>query len=225
MALQTVTQEGRIHARTLNCAFEGTVVMPGATRLREFLNRPNPTISLTDVTVTTAPPGVSRSPEEVAALTVYKSQILYATLVEEIRRARANVYERDVLAAHLKKALFTFQLDGGIIVTGEVVGGEHAVAFPKGAFLAIANPTLTNLRGIDLLGALTFVLINMNRMEYYKSVGAEPGPPVERAEAEEPVQEVQAEAPVKSPPDPEMDFSDFEAQFVRIGPTDIKTPS
>lgn len=216
MALQSVTQEGRIHARTLNCTYEGMVVMPGATRLREFINRPNPTLSLTDVTVTTAPPGVSRPPEEVAAVTVYKSQVLYATLVEEIRRARANVYERDVLAAHLKKALFTFQLDGGVLVTGEVVGGEHAVAFPKGGFLAVANPTLTNLRGTDLLGTLTFVLINLNRIEYYRSVGGETMPSLQRTEAEESPEET---------PTPDMDFSDFEEQFVRIGPAGIKAPS
>ncbi|MCU0611262.1 MAG: hypothetical protein MUE60_05670 [Candidatus Eisenbacteria bacterium] len=216
MALQNVTQEGRIHARTLNSAYEGMVVMPGATRLKEFINRPCPTLNLTDVTVTTAPPGASRSPEEAPVITLYKSQILYLTLVEEIRRARTRVYERDVLAAHLKKELFTFQLDGGLLVTGEVVGGEHSVAFLKGMFLAVANPTVANLRGVDLLGALSFVLINLNRVEYYRPLSGEPGEPVQRSECEEPLAE---SAPV------DTDFSEFEAQFVRLDRVKIKPPS
>ena len=215
MALQNVTQEGRIHARSLNSTYEGMVVMSGATRLKEFINRPCPTIGLTDVEVTTAPLGVARPSEHAPAVTIYKSQILYATLVEEIRRARAKVYERDVLAAHLKKEAFVFQLDGGIIVTGEVVGGEHSVAFLKGTFLAVSNPTVADLNGADLLGALSFVLINLHRVEHYRSLSGEVHEPMARIECEEPI-----EAP--PPPEPKMDFSDFEAQFVRIGRADIK---
>lgn len=218
MALQNDTQEGRIHARTTTSAYEGSLVLPGAVRFKEFINRPSPTMTLTDAEVTTSPPGAVGSVERVPSVTIYKSHILYATLVDEIRRARARVYERDVLAAHLRKELFSFQLDGGIVVTGEVVGGEHSIVFLKGAFLAIANPTVANLRGADLLGALSFVLINVGRIEHYRSIGGGASAPVLHEEAEERAEEP---PPVQRAPS-EMDFSDFEAQFVRIDRLDAK---
>lgn len=170
-----VHQEGRVHGRTLNATFEGHLLLPAATRLKEFLNRPAPLITLTDVDLTVSPLGIKGSSERVPSLTVYKAQLLYITVLEELRLARGLVYERDVVAARLKKELFLFQLDAGVTVTGQVVGGEHTVVYHKGMFLAVVNPQVCTMRGTPLLPNTGFVLVNLGHVEFFRPLGESQG--------------------------------------------------
>ncbi len=211
MPIQSPAPESRVHIRTVNTTFEGTIALGGSVRLKEFINRPSPTLTLTDARLCIAPVGVIRPFQAVQAVTLYKAHILYATLVQEVSGSREKVYERDVLAARLRREDFLFQLDGGILVTGEVVGGDHSIAFARGNFLAVSHPNVTNLRGENVLSGVSFVLINLGHVEYYRALSGEA-----------PSVTLPAESAAEEALEPE--FPDFQDQFIRIDKVDLKTP-
>ncbi len=196
----------RVLIRTENASYVGNLVLPTSTRLKEFINRNDAWISLSDAQVTNWIPGKQGIPERVQRVVLRKRLIEYVTLLsQDVRPDKIKVYERDVLGVRMRKGSFSFHLGGGIMVSGEVIGGEKTITYHRGGFLAVTNPIISDLKSDGAAFETKFVLINIERIESYeKELGAEeadlePGAP-----------------PKMKPHDEPMDFSDFENQFIKL---------
>jgi hypothetical protein len=190
------------------------------TRLKEFLARPQPTFVLTDVVITAStgtPPEGSGRVEEA---NLFKTHVQFITTVDEAKGTNKEIQERDAVAVKMVRELYSFRLSAGFTVEGEILGGEKTILYHKGSFLAVIDPSIVDRNGRRLDGDFSFVLINLASLESFTRLSRISDALTEHAE----LAEAERERDPEEEPKQEMDFSDFEEQFVRLD-RPVRVPS
>jgi hypothetical protein len=202
----------RVFVRTSNAVYEGTITLPVRTRLKEFLARPQPTFVLTDVVTTASTGALVEGSKRTNEMNVFKNHVQFMTTVEEVKNARGKSYERDVVAAKMVREVYLFRMNAGFVIQGDILGGEQTILYHKGSFLAVVQPSIVDRNGRELERGFSFVLINLAALESFTRLSRIGDAMAERTE----LAEAEHVNDTDSEPEQEMDFSDFEEQFVRV---------
>lgn len=221
MVEDRMAHQSRVFVRTSNTIYEGTIALPVRTRLKEFLARPQPTFVLTDVVITMSTTGPVEGSGHANEASVFKTHVQFITTVDESNSASGKIYERDVVAAKMARELYSFRLSAGFTIEGEILGGEQNILYHKGSFLAVTRPSIVDRTGRKLERGFSFVLINLAALESFTRLSRISDALTERAE----LAEAERERDLDDEPQKEMDFSDFEEQFVRLDkPVQVPSP-
>ena len=207
-----MTYRCRVFVRTTNAVYEGTVALPVRTRLKEFLARPQPTFTLTDAVITASTGAIVEGSRRVNEASVFKNHVQFITTVEEVKNARGRIYERDVVAAKMVREVYLFRMSAGFTIQGEILGGEQTILYHKGSFLAVTQPSIVDRNGRELEQGFGFVLINLAALESFTRLSRITDTLAERSG----LSEAERVNDGDSEPEQDMDFSDFEEQFVRL---------
>lgn len=205
--METRNHVSKVRIRTMHHGFVGSLAIPVNTRLKEFMNRNEAWLILSQVQVTPWFFGKPGAPQRLEEIRLQKSQIQYIVLLsEDVKAQKSKVYERDVIGARLQKEVFAFVLSGGILISGEVVGGEKTIIHHRSGFLAVSEPRICDLRGGEMDIEPRFVLINLLEITYFEK---------QEHSQESFEQACQERSEVQRTQEP-MDFSDFESQFITL---------
>jgi hypothetical protein len=220
MVQESTSYLSRVYLRTSNAAYEGTIALPVRTRLKEFLARPQPTFVLSDVVITISTGAQSERASRSSEANVFKKHVQFITTVDEVKSARGKIYERDVVAAKMAREVYSFRLSAGFTIRGEILGGEQTIIYHKGSFLAVVQPSIVDRNGKELGQRFGFVLINLAALESFTRLSRTRDTLTESTAMAESERDEEPE----EQPEREMDFSDFEEQFVRLD-NPVQVPS
>lgn|GEM_PF-2631184 len=197
----------KVRIRTMNHGFVGSLAIPVNTRLKEFMNRNEAWLSLSHIQVTPWFFGKPGAPQRIPEIRLQKNHIQYMILLsEDVKAKQSKVYERDVIGARMHKEVFSFVLTGGIMISGEVVGGEKTIIHHRSGFLAVSEPRICDLRGGEMDIEPRFVLLNLQEITYYEK----------QEGSQQSFEQACKERSEVRQPEESMDFSDFESQFITL---------
>ena len=205
--METRNHVSKVRIRTMDHGFVGSLAIPVNTRLKEYMNRNEEWLIVSQVQVTPWFYGKPGAPQRLAEIRLQKNQIQYIVLLsEDVKAQKSKVYERDVIGARLQREVFTFVMTGGIMVSGDVVGGEKTIIHHRSGFIAVSEPRICDLRGGEMDIEPRFVLLNLQEIVFYEK---------QAGSAEVFDQACKEKAEVRKSEE-SMDFSDFESQFITL---------